>query len=835
MKKLLALTLSLLACGVLSAQTTITALPAASALGGTEVMPCDQGGTTKKCSASQLATLAGTTIISGTPTTGNCAQFASASTLSDAGAPCGSVANPTGTIGLTAVNGSATSAIRSDGAPALSQTISPTWPGTHTLTNSLLKILGSSSGSNTFTMANASATNYTTTFPAATDTVVELAATQTLTNKTISGASNTLSNIPNASVTGLGTFATANAATPPAIGGTTPAAGAFTTLSASGNLTTNVTGSTQCLQVNSSGVVSGSASSCNPGDLYLLVCTHASGDDAAVNSILSTMYTNGGGTLRISGLCLKTTQMTFSNTGDSLSPTQPPIRITSAGGGTANGYWTGVTATYTDGLDLQYNAAVAKIITKGIGKLEIDHLNLVDGASDSAAFFITTNTTVQIHDNYFSGTGSGTSAVNDALIFGGACSGANGNGGVACATGLPAGAPQQGNTVDNIFQGYGSSVYNNFFDKMRRITVHQAAANGINVYNNTVSLSCGLSTGAPFNIWGADTSYGTTWATGAQDADNGNVYTGNYVEMYNYKWMVDLGKAQLNQFVNNGAYDDGSYAVGLFQFEAASQGALANLLEPGLAASALALTTGNAGIAATSTIINPNGAVSAQFPSTLALLGSYGSNYSQLNVQASASGQTVDSADFGDGNGNNYVTINTNNIGVNGRGWLGLKNVNTSGSDAYGAGIYLQSGATLQYGYRMDIEAGGNMDYALYGRGTYRFQDGSSNNYWTMGPTLNVSKLPLVSAGTAPTASGCSISAHSGGPIAGQYTSGTTGTCTVTLTLPATTTAYVCVARDVTTAADLQVQTGALSTTSVTITGTTVSGDVISWGCPISY
>lgn len=41
-------------------------------------------------------------------------------------------ANPTGTIGLTAVNGTATrSYVRSDGAPALSQAISPNWSGTH--------------------------------------------------------------------------------------------------------------------------------------------------------------------------------------------------------------------------------------------------------------------------------------------------------------------------------------------------------------------------------------------------------------------------------------------------------------------------------------------------------------------------------------------------------------------------------------------------------------------------------------------------------------------------------------------------------------------------------
>jgi hypothetical protein len=41
-------------------------------------------------------------------------------------------ANPTATLGLTAVNGSATTAMRSDAAPALSQAIVPTWTGAHT-------------------------------------------------------------------------------------------------------------------------------------------------------------------------------------------------------------------------------------------------------------------------------------------------------------------------------------------------------------------------------------------------------------------------------------------------------------------------------------------------------------------------------------------------------------------------------------------------------------------------------------------------------------------------------------------------------------------------------
>lgn len=40
-------------------------------------------------------------------------------------------ANPTGSIGLTAVNGSAATFLRSDGAPVLDQAITPTWTGDH--------------------------------------------------------------------------------------------------------------------------------------------------------------------------------------------------------------------------------------------------------------------------------------------------------------------------------------------------------------------------------------------------------------------------------------------------------------------------------------------------------------------------------------------------------------------------------------------------------------------------------------------------------------------------------------------------------------------------------
>lgn len=49
----------------------------------------------------------------------------------------GILANPTATIGLTAINGSAATGLRSDGAPALSQAIVPTWTALHTFSAGL--------------------------------------------------------------------------------------------------------------------------------------------------------------------------------------------------------------------------------------------------------------------------------------------------------------------------------------------------------------------------------------------------------------------------------------------------------------------------------------------------------------------------------------------------------------------------------------------------------------------------------------------------------------------------------------------------------------------------
>lgn len=80
-----------------------------------------QGSTNKFLGALTLTTTGTSGAATLTGTTLNIPQYAGG----------GTAANPTASIGLSAVNGSATTYMRSDAAPALDQSISPTWTGGH--------------------------------------------------------------------------------------------------------------------------------------------------------------------------------------------------------------------------------------------------------------------------------------------------------------------------------------------------------------------------------------------------------------------------------------------------------------------------------------------------------------------------------------------------------------------------------------------------------------------------------------------------------------------------------------------------------------------------------
>ena len=94
-----------------------------------------------------------------------------------------------------------------------------------------------------------------------------------------------------------------------------------------------------------------------------------------------------------------------------------------------------------------------------------------------------------------------------------------------------------------------------------------------------------------------------------------------------------------------------------------------------------------------------------------------------------------------------------------------------------------------------------------------------------------VMTAPLA-GGTPATLSGCSYSAEHGGPWAGSFVSGISGTCTVTVAFAGFSipNGWACDAHDLTTPADVINQT-AYSTTSITFSGTTVAGDLLTWKC----
>lgn len=117
------------AAGTIASSTTLSAsaivvgggagaTPTTLALGsGNQIVGMNTGGTANEYK----------TLVAGT----NVTLTFSAGTVTLSASGGGSVADPTGTIGLAAVNGVLTTALRSDGAPALSQAIAPTWSAAH--------------------------------------------------------------------------------------------------------------------------------------------------------------------------------------------------------------------------------------------------------------------------------------------------------------------------------------------------------------------------------------------------------------------------------------------------------------------------------------------------------------------------------------------------------------------------------------------------------------------------------------------------------------------------------------------------------------------------------
>ena len=239
------------------------------------------------------------------------------------------------------------------------------------------------------------------------------------------------------------------------------------------------------------------------------VCNDSTDDTTAFASLLSSVGTAGGGTIEIIGKCLF-------NSATLNIPAN--VRLTGLSD-SANGEWGSLPASPSV-MDLQYNAGstTAKITYLAVGKNEIDHLVLMDGGSDCATFILDINSTLHPHDVAFSGTASGASACNNAIVMGGTTT-------------------TTGNAVTDAFQGYGSTLENVFFDKIQNGVFGRVYSNAINMSNLTFSISDGGSCGTDI---GAVVFDGSTGFSYASNLDN------TLIEQSNYCHAIVLNSSQLS-------------------------------------------------------------------------------------------------------------------------------------------------------------------------------------------------------------------------------------------------------------------------------------------------
>ena len=158
-----------------------------------------------------------------------------------------------------------------------------------------------------------------------------------------------------------------------------------------------------------------------------------------------------------------------------------------------------------------------KIVGDGRGRVNIRGCNFYNSSTDNQAFIKGLATIWDIQNNSFWG---GTNR-NGGIIFG-------------------------GNTVPPPgFQGYGTIVSGNFFQRIHRIAHFHGWANGIVFTNNTVWTGSGGDT----SILMDNTNTG---------AISGNVVMGNIIEMLNYTNGITLSSNVVgNYFAGNGFYDPG--------------------------------------------------------------------------------------------------------------------------------------------------------------------------------------------------------------------------------------------------------------------------------------
>jgi hypothetical protein len=215
-----------------------------------------------------------------------------------------------------------------------------------------------------------------------------------------------------------------------------------------------------------------------------------------------------------------------------------PLAITGAGAIADDGPYFGGATT----VSMSYaGAGAARMDFQHSGSVEISGILFQDSGGSPVPFYQSTNPVPNIHDNAFAGSATGTSCFQDAIVLGG--------------------YPGTGSGDTAQYQGYAGAVYRNSFTGIRRMLLLNPAANGVQVYGNTVSSTCGsdLYLGACIEAAG----------TSPLPVLGCNIY-GNCIEVTNYPFGIKGTYLQQNTIGPNGLFDPGTASLGYICLDANS-------------------------------------------------------------------------------------------------------------------------------------------------------------------------------------------------------------------------------------------------------------------------
>jgi hypothetical protein len=278
--------------------------------------------------------------------------------------------------------------------------------------------------------------------------------------------------------------------------------------------------------------------------------TGATASDAALVAALAAMEAANGGTLVFpAGIIRLDNQVAVPNNGLS-QPKQKAARWLGQGS-----WWSGrssAAAAYGGTiLDLRYNGSEACILTKGEGVIEFVGITFTQmGTAHTTPYLKTTNTTLLPHHCAFLGHSSKAAATadQDCIILGGTDNSSFG-----------------GSANSQPFQGYGTVIAHNYFNRVQRGVYGRVYANALVVRDNTWWAQCGGVAAIEFAA-----GNGVDYCVGGEIA-------GNLIECVGYDRAIVMDYCQDWVLSGNSFYDAAGITDGYIHLTNSQQ----NVIIPG--------------------------------------------------------------------------------------------------------------------------------------------------------------------------------------------------------------------------------------------------------------